>query len=193
MAKECGWFNEKGVLSQGRVSHYEKGRRDVLIEDLLTLAKALGTSLDALVFGKESNSVIAHGTTRVPLLSWKQLNRQITVKALKAKKPITTVVVPQGVKLSPAAFALNIVGTHAEPEFNDSDLIIVDPERTARPGDYIVAMVKRGDPRLYEIVTIKGSGQFYRPLDRQAPMQAISQKDFAVIGMVVAKTKIYIK
>ena len=193
LAKECKWFNNKGVPSQGRVSHYEKGRRDVLIEDLLTLAKALDTSLNVLVFGKETHPITARGITRVPLLSWKQLNKQITAKTLKAKKAIITVIAPQGIKLSPAAFALNIVGNDAEPEFNDSDIIVIDPERTARTGDYIVAISAHGSHHLYEMVSIKDGGQFYRPLDRQAPMQAIKQKKFTVIGVVVAKTKIYVK
>ena len=50
LSERCGWgFNP------GRISHYEKEIREPKLADLETIAKALETTLEALLFGDSHN------------------------------------------------------------------------------------------------------------------------------------------
>ena len=43
------------------------------------------------------------------------------------------------IDLSDSAFALDIRGNSMEPEFKDGDRVIIDPEVTPQPGDFVAA------------------------------------------------------
>lgn len=46
---------------------------------------------------------------------------------------------------SPAAFALQVVGDSMAPDFNDGDIIIVDPAEAPQPGDFVWVEMEDGD------------------------------------------------
>lgn len=52
LAQACGWGEDK----QARISHYETGRNTPGIDDLITIAGALGVSLSDLFKGFEEGS-----------------------------------------------------------------------------------------------------------------------------------------
>lgn len=53
LAKACGWA-DKDSGGQGRISHYEKGRREPGVEEIRIIADALGVSMEQLAVRNEA-------------------------------------------------------------------------------------------------------------------------------------------
>ncbi|MFV0439297.1 MAG: LexA family transcriptional regulator [Desulfopila sp.] len=89
------------------------------------------------------------------------------------------------------AFALTVHGNSMEPEFHEGDIIVVDPERQAESGNYVIA--KNGSAATFKQLILDGSSVYLRPLNskdyRAKDMTGI---DFRVVGVVVEKRKSYV-
>jgi SOS-response transcriptional repressor LexA len=92
--------------------------------------------------------------------------------------------------VSARAFALRIVGDSMLPEFREGDIIIVDPDVTPQPGDYVVAKnhseeatFKRYRPR-----GMNESGKEYFelvPLNQDFPTLRSDFQNLVIIGVEV--------
>lgn len=88
------------------------------------------------------------------------------------------------------AFALAVHGDSMAPEFSEGDLIVVDPDRRAENGSYIIA--KNGaDEATFKKLVIDGSSVFLQPLNDRYPIRDMTGVEFKIIGVVSEKRKRY--
>jgi SOS-response transcriptional repressor LexA len=69
-----------------------------------------------------------------------------------------------------SSFALVVRGTSMEPEFRDGDKIIVDPDVTPQPGDYVVAKLEREDEATFKKFRPRGSDAAGQPVIDLVPL-----------------------
>ena len=72
--------------------------------------------------------------------------------------------------LGPAAFGLVIHGTSMTPEFEDGDKIIVDPDITPVPGDFVVAKLDDADEATFKKYRPRGIDATGRPVIELVPL-----------------------
>jgi len=124
----------------GNLSRLERGKQGYSDEMLRKLASAIGcTVADFFSSGGESNvAAVPLGTRRIPLISSVQagaMTEAVDPYALgDASEWMLT-----DMELSQNAFALRIKGDSMLPEFREGDTVIIDPEVSPLPGDYVVA------------------------------------------------------
>ncbi len=93
-------------------------------------------------------------------------------------------------KVGPRAFALRVVGNSMEKEFQEGELVIVDPDREAASGDYVVAKINHDEATFKQLLLDAGE-VFLRPLNSAYPVISVKDKGFRVVGRVVEKVKRY--
>ena len=93
--------------------------------------------------------------------------------------------------IGPNAFALRVVGNSMELEFREGEFVVVDPDREAASGDYVVAKINHEEATFKQL--IKDGGRVYlRPLNSAYPVINVPEdKAFRIIGRVVEKVKRY--
>ncbi len=72
--------------------------------------------------------------------------------------------------LGSAAFGLIISGTSMAPEFEDGDKIIVDPDITPVPGDFVVAKLDDADEATFKKYRPRGIDATGRPVIELVPL-----------------------
>jgi len=82
-------------------------------------------------------------------------------------------------------YALRVIGDSMEPEFEDGNIIIVDPGTPATNGSYVVIDYDN-DTTLRQFI-IEAEQKILRPLNRQYPEQVISG-EYRVRGVVIQKS-----
>ena len=83
-------------------------------------------------------------------------------------------------------FALQVLGEAMAPEFEDGDVIVVEPDGLARDGAYVVARPD-GEWMLRQLVA-RGAGWSLRALDGRHP--PVDLPDLACVrGVVVQKSR----
>jgi SOS-response transcriptional repressor LexA len=121
---------------------------------------------------------------RVPLISWVQAGQFCPI--IDNFAPGTAdqwIASPRHV--GPQAFALEVHGDSMADEFKEGDVIIVDPDQEARPGDMVV--VRNGDAEAtFKKLTKDGADWWLTPLNRQYAAKPMP-KDAVICGRVMAK------
>lgn len=93
-------------------------------------------------------------------------------------------------EIKPGMFALTIDNESMSPEFNPGDGVVVDPDKPASTGAFVVARVGNEAATLKKYV--KDGGRVYlQPLNRAYPVMEITGHDFRIVGVVVFKWKGY--
>src|SRR5690606_22660906 len=95
-------------------------------------------------------------------------------------------------KPGPRAFALRVEGdsmvtTVGSPSFPQGTTIIVDPDRKAQSGDYVVARDMQGRPTFKRLMG-DGITWYLRPLNPAYPTVEIDEPHLRVIGVVIEYT-----
>ena len=94
----------------------------------------------------------------------------------------------------PDTFAVRIVGNSMEPEFREHDIVVIDPDVTPNPGDYVVArnheeaaVFKKYRPRG---LTIDGTPLFELvPLNADYAVIRSDEQPIQIIGTMVEHTR----
>ena len=73
-------------------------------------------------------------------------------------------------RVGAASFALVVRGTSMAPEFRDGDKIIVDPELTPQPGDYVVAKLDREEEATFKKLRPRGTDAAGQPVIDLVPL-----------------------
>ncbi len=84
-------------------------------------------------------------------------------------------------------FALQVLGTSMEPEFEDGCIIIVDPAYPANSGAYVV-IDYAGETTFRQLVVNDDGRKYLRPLNDLYPTQELTQP-YAVRGVVVQQSR----
>lgn len=175
LAGQCG-------VSRAAVAQWEAGVTRPSLDNLVKAAKALGVWLSWLTAGDQSLPDgpspfgLAAGLgpaprdrRRVPVIDY--------VRAGHWEAPADPYAPGGGldeiatdVELSPRAFALVVRGESMDPEFKDGDKIIVDPDVTPQPGDFVVAKLDREDEASFKKYRPRGFDKDGAPIIELVPV-----------------------
>ena len=193
-------------ITHASVNKWESGLNQPKGRYLNDLAAALGVSVDWLLTGKEEGTmgvseppfpgyrnvepaVIPQGG-RVPILSYVQAGnwREICEQATGFDGNVEYVTA--SVDIGPCGFGLWVRGNSMTPQFNEGDLVIVDPDEQPRPGDFVVA--KNGSDeatfKKYRPRGIDENGQEVFelvPLNDDYPPMYSDRQHIEIIGVMV--------
>ncbi|HAT1982219.1 TPA: helix-turn-helix domain-containing protein [Legionella pneumophila] len=138
-------------LKISRINNYERGDRTPGPTEIKLLADALEVSasyLMCLTDNREGKMTKSLGMgALIPVFDYKQATDPASY-IQKIKEDIDTKVefVPVSTAVSDSigknAFALKIKDESMTPEFRIDDVIIVDPDTSPKPGDFVVALIE---------------------------------------------------
>lgn len=140
-----------GELKVSRINNYERGDRTPGPTEIKLLADALEVSpsyLMCLTDSREGKMTKSPGMgALIPVLDYKQATDPAG-RIEKIKEDVDTKVefVPVSTAASDSigknAFALKIQDDSMIPEFRANDVLIIDPETTPKPGDFVVSLIE---------------------------------------------------
>jgi SOS-response transcriptional repressor LexA len=193
-------------ITRVSISKWESGLNQPKGRYLNDLAEALGVTVDWLLTGSGDTpelaeeqpilgyhnvepAVIPQGN-RVPILSYVQAGnwREMCEQATTFDGNVEYV--SAGIDIGPRGFGLWLRGNSMTPIFNEGDLVIVDPDESPRPGDYVVA--KNGSEgatfKKYRPRGIDENGQEVFelvPLNDDYPTMHSDRQHIQIIGVMV--------
>lgn len=166
-------------------------------KSLANLARYFGVSEGFLLYGREDepnivSSLIA--AQQVPIISYVQAG--VWTPECDARNLEGTVdYILTSEFHSHSTFALKVKGKSMEPEFVEGDVIIVDPELHAGPGDYVVAK-NGGDEATFKKYRARGitdSGEEIFelvPLNEDYAIRNSAKENIHIVGVVVEHRRI---
>lgn len=190
-------------VTQGGLGHWLNGRREPSIENLREIAKVLGVSFVELMEGTgkntiEHNSPLVEGknpaynvspisisdTRMIPMVSWVKAGSFSEAIDLHEPGFADEFVGVTNLKCSESTIALKVDGDSMEPEFPDGVTIIVDPEREAKPGDFVVARHNGDNEATFKRFVKDGSGYSLMPLNKMYDKLAVTEET-QIVGVVI--------
>ena len=193
-------------ITRVSISKWESGLNQPKGRYLNDLAEALGVTVDWLLTGSGDTpelaeeqpipgyhnvepAVIPQGN-RVPILSYVQAGNWLEMCEQATTFDGNVEYVSAGIDIGPRGFGLWLRGNSMTPIFNEGDLVIVDPDESPRPGDYVVA--KNGSEgatfKKYRPRGIDESGQEVFelvPLNDDYPSMHSDRQHIEIIGVMV--------
>jgi SOS-response transcriptional repressor LexA len=173
-----------GIEKTLTYSRYERGERKIPL-DLLAIAAKIGeTSVEYLLYGNpDANTEPTRlGIREIPVLDWVQAGCWAGVNSGPypgiAEEYID--IDMNGGHL----FALRVRGDSMEPDFIEGDLLVVNPDLQAEPGEYVIA--KRDEENEAMFKQLKKSDDIYllRALNPKYD-DIIMRKGIRIVGKVV--------
>lgn len=178
-----------------QINQYIKGRRQLGIEAKMHIEQTLGIRnwFDGMPAHEAPNvrlsglSMADMARGLVPLISsvragtWGEINDHM---------PDTQETFPvREAKTGPHAFALRVEGDSMTNDsgltFPEGTVLIVDPERAAKAGDYVVAKDVDTQRATFKRLTTDGARWYLKPLNRDYRPIEIDDPAMRVIGVVV--------
>jgi SOS-response transcriptional repressor LexA len=206
--KEMGITQEmlanKMGMTRGAITHYLAGRRVPPLRQFQKLAAILKADPAWLQFGTHSESKLnkkigaknenkEENKNRIPLLSWEQVSEFIG--STKIAEHMVKEYLPRFYADQSRWYALRIKGdAMTSPlgnsrSFHEGDVIIVDPEKNATHGNYVIALLPNSKEATFKQYVIDGGVKYLKPLNPQYPITKID--DSAHICGVVVKSISY--
>lgn len=183
-------------VKKSSISQWENDEHSPSGDNLAQLSKVFGVSAHWLATGKGSPelsnvepAVLPQGN-RVPILSYVQAGnwREMCEQATAFDGNVEYV--SAGGEIGPYGFGLWLRGDSMLPQFKEGDLIVVDPDESPQPGDYVVA--KNGSDeatfKKYRPRGIDESGQEVFelvPLNDDYPTMHSDRQHIQIIGVMV--------
>jgi SOS-response transcriptional repressor LexA len=173
-----------------------KGLVNSQSDTLQRISNALGISVAELLgeppaggLGTHADGDALESTSKadlVPLISWVQAGS--FTEAIDIYQPgfaehwVKKPPKPCG----PKTFALRVEGISMEPDYQEGDIIYVDPERAATNGKDIVIRLDDRNEATFKRLVIEGRRNYLKPLNRLWPEQIIEVPDDArIVGVVL--------
>lgn len=185
--------------TRGAVSQWMAGKILSLKADTaMRLQEVTGYNAVWIATGKgpkkttDSNVIFLPVRRKVPLLSWEQAAR-ITELSSDMLQEISDV---GGVDIdfdgaSPRTFALRVAGDSmvsphpVELSFTDGTVIVVDPDRPAEAGDYVLARDASSGEATFKRLVRDGGRWFLKPSNPAYPTQEVFDVHQSIIGRVI--------
>ena len=192
VAKRCGWSN------RGRISLYEQGARLPNPNDLKRLAEVLGVSIE-WIYGettptaKSLEDFLAHITKDLPnanevinstIFQHAKMLPVMTLEALQTAVEHQRPIVSNEhmmtlLKTSSKAFAMMHSGDSMEAakgsSFPDGTIIVIDPEKPAQQGDFVLAYIRKTHSLTFKQLTEDAGKQYLKPLNPAYPTIELNQ------------------
>ncbi|EGT5704853.1 helix-turn-helix domain-containing protein [Cronobacter sakazakii] len=134
-------LGSKVGVKGGAISQWEDDKTNPKGDNLISLARALQCAPEYILYGEDSASNVvpaAPDTRLLPILSYVQAGEwtaESTIRDLEGNIEY----LQTNLELSDAAFTLIIKGSSMEPDFNEGDAVVIDPNVYPLPGDFVVA------------------------------------------------------
>lgn len=161
------------------IRRYMVGLAQPRPDKMQKLAEALGVSMAFLSYGKEQMIFEAVRKIRnVPVLSWVRagLFHETGELQYDETEPVYDEDYPEGI------YWLTVKGDSMEPRFHEGDLILIDPNRTAKAGDYVIAIRLDAEGSYENAMTFKKYRQgFDEKIGRDYSQLVPLNEDYAVI------------
>lgn len=191
-------------INRVSISQWERGDTSPKGNNLVRLAEILGVKPEWLLFGDDAASstgtslpgyhnvepAVIYQGKRIPILSYVQAGnwREMCEQATAFDGNVEYV--SAGGEIGPYGFGLWLRGDSMVPLFKEGDLIIVDPDESPQPGDYVVA--KNGSDeatfKKYRPRGIDENGQEVFelvPLNDDYPSMHSDRQHIQIIGVMV--------
>lgn len=179
-------------VSDVTVGYWERDLNVLGGKSLSKLSQYFGVSETYLLYGKEDHSNVLPavlGAVKVPVINYVQAGAW-SAKSYARDLEGNIEYILSGSNISQGTFALKIKGKSIEPEFVEGDLILVDPELTPHPGDFVVA--KNGEDeatfKKYRARGYDDEGQDIFelvPLNNDYAVRSSAKEKFHIIGVLV--------
>lgn len=191
-----GQLAKRAGVSQGTIGNAESGIRD-RPRELLKIARALQTSPDWLESGRgdwqaeDVNFEEVAIKRRVPLISWVRAGLWGAVEDHFHPGDADEWAEAYDTRPGENAFALRVTGDSmtspipGERTFPEGTIIIVDPGKSAGPGDYVIAKDVATQKATFKRLVSDGGRWFLKPLNPSYPIVEIDDPNIRVIGKVV--------
>jgi len=197
---------QKMGVTRGAVTHYLAGRRVPPLRQFQKLAAILkadpawlqfGTTNEdisnkKLVMKKEKPEVTK---SHIPVLSWEQVAEFIG--ATKIKEHEIKEFLPDFYTNKSHWYALRIKGDAMTASlgnsrsFHEGDIIIVDPEKNATHGNFVIAILPYSKEATFKQYVIDGGVCYLKPLNPQYPITRID-KGTHICGVVVRCVSLFL-
>lgn len=195
LGKMCG-------VSGVAVTYRERDEIEPTAKLISKIAKALNVSVEWLLTGGEDfetnlhtstidNDVTRHqnvthislsDTRKVPMANWS--NADNYSKGLSESKKANEYIPIDGLECSSETFALRVDGDSMQPEFNHGVIIIVDPERAVKPGDFVIAKYDGDNEATFKKYVKDGSGFSLMPLNQMYDKIQVTERT-KILGVVI--------
>lgn len=165
---------ERGVSTSATVENNYLFAQELRINPLW-LATGKGNMDDLQTDGFDPVRLIG---VQVPVIEWGEI--ELTLKGAKRARNSDYLIVPE--RIGKKAFALRVAGDSMAPYFADGTFITVDPDLTAKPGNYVIARVGV-DGYLFRRLVTDGSLQLLKPVNPDYETVKVG-KDVEIVGVV---------
>ncbi|HAU1368093.1 TPA: helix-turn-helix domain-containing protein [Legionella pneumophila] len=193
-------------LKPSRINNWERGLRTPGPEEIKQLAEALEVApgyLMCLTDDKQVKQEFPWLGALIPLLNSQQAcDPRTVVHAIREETDHHSIsfipLSPEiSEKLGQNAFALQVQDDSMSPELMEGDFLIVDPDKTIRPGGLVVAIVQDMNEvsvRRYKQLSADGLAQQYELVpsnENWAVVRADKSSKHQVVGVVLAFFRCY--
>jgi SOS-response transcriptional repressor LexA len=181
-------------VSHTHIMEIEAGKKSATFEKMMRILGAYNTNVDQLL--EETDYLPANVTPihyirlrKVPIISWSAasgwMKRDAAFRSQDAVDWFRTTA------KGPHLFALYVKGDSMAPEFKERDIIVVNPNRRAGAGKYVIAVNGKDEATLRQ----------YRKIGKTAVLHALNprykditlKKDlgYRIVGVVAEKSTSY--
>ena len=182
-------------ITRGAVTHYLAGRRVPPLKQFQKLAAILKADPAWLQFGTQNelkNKLTKKETpslqSRIPLFSWEQVSAFMGATKIAADE--IKEYLPNFYTDQPHWYAMRVRGDAMtaplsnNKSFHDGDIIIIDSEKTATHGNYVIALLPKAKEVTFKQYVIDGGIRYLKPLNPQYPIIEINEGTH-ICGVVI--------
>lgn len=169
-------------VSRAAVSHYLSGRTEPSIEQLSTVARHVGVSLDYLIYGKTTEC------TDVPLLSWDLIEYYVNDVSGDAVPPNATYLRCAVRSCSTRTFAVKVQGDSMDANggYRHGDVIFVDPDKMPEHGHDVIVKLTKQRLVLRRLSIHEDGTRYFRALNMNLPVNVEGPIEVArIYGVVI--------
>lgn len=181
---QAEFARKAGIKTESQVTQWFSGYRNLgekaarKIEAVLDLPN---NWLDQTDFADGDNFVQINSRGSVPLISWVQAGHW--QQAIDNLSPGEGERITADVKHSDNSYALRVKGDSMEPVFPEGCIIVVDPQRDATHGDYVIIR-QNGDEATFKQLIFDGSTKYLKPVNPRYPIMALLP-DAELCGVII--------
>jgi SOS-response transcriptional repressor LexA len=117
----------------------------------------------------------------VPLISWVQAG--CWMEAIDNLQPGQGELIETTYKARSHTYALRVSGDSMEPKFPDGAILIVEPEESPQPGQFVIVRQAGSESATFKQLVSDGGRLFLKPLNPRYPIMTLTEED-AFCGVV---------
>ena len=127
---------------------------------------------------------------RLPLISWEEANKYCEEAAESFHPKDVESWIPVAPRSSDRTFAVRVPDDSMEPEFQEGEIIIVDPALPGKHNQFLMARMEGDSMATFKQLIVVGNKKYLKPLNPRYPLIDM-QGSLEVCGVVVSKYKEY--